>query len=287
MSLKKRRGCVLHNNISDAESFFETASKEELIDYLVKTIEKEVSKGDDADCDLVRECSDWLDELTEDEVTFTPEELERKLAQLKADSESKKPVKICKKAKLKTFVRVALIAAVIFAISIISITAVASNQGYNSTWSFIVSNVEKIMGLTVGDMINENGIVIIKNTGNVRYDNMESLLAGEKLKIMYPANMPYGVSINEIRMVNETENKYSIYFSFSDASYTVYLTNYYSVDIFNSSYDNIVEVNNKQYYIMYLSEEYYHAICQSNGYEYIIETHSYDDLMYIINNMKG
>ena len=111
------------NNIADAESFFETASKEELIDYLVKTIQNEVSKGDDADCDLVRECSDWLEELTEDEVIFTPEELEHKLEELKAGSTSEKPVKIRKKATRKTFVRVALIAAVIFAISLASLSA--------------------------------------------------------------------------------------------------------------------------------------------------------------------
>ena len=48
------------------------ASKNELIEYLCQTIQSEVEKGEGADCDLIREGSDWLDELTADEITFTP-----------------------------------------------------------------------------------------------------------------------------------------------------------------------------------------------------------------------
>lgn len=59
----------------------ENASKDELIEYLCETIHREVEKGDSADCDLIRECSDWLDELTEDIISFTPEEI---LVQLEA-----------------------------------------------------------------------------------------------------------------------------------------------------------------------------------------------------------
>ena len=51
------------------------ASKDELIEYLCQTIHYEVEKGEDADCDLIRECSDWLDELTADEFVFTSEKL--------------------------------------------------------------------------------------------------------------------------------------------------------------------------------------------------------------------
>lgn len=60
------------------------ASKDELIEHLCKIIEYEVEKGEDADYDLVRECSDWLDELTADEIVFTPEELDARLEALKS-----------------------------------------------------------------------------------------------------------------------------------------------------------------------------------------------------------
>ena len=62
----------------------ENASKDELIEYLSETIHCEVMKGDNADCDLIRECSDWLDELTEDIITITPEEISARLETIKA-----------------------------------------------------------------------------------------------------------------------------------------------------------------------------------------------------------
>jgi len=277
----------LHNKISDAESFFETASKEELIHYLVKTIEKEVSKGDDADCDLVRECSDWLDELTEDEVTFTPEELERKLAQLKAGSESKKPVKICKKAKLKTFVRVALIAAVIFAISLVSLSAVAMNKGYGSAWEYISSNVEKIFGLNQGEAINGDGITVIKNSETVRYSNVNEFLKAESLNILYPSVLPEDNLISEIHIVEKTDNQFMIYFIFSKDTNSLNITNYYSSNPAELKGVECITINNFNYYVKRISEDIYYAILQYNGIEYIIQSNSYDDLLIILNNMKG
>ena len=277
----------MHNKISDAESFFETASKEELIHYLVKTIEKEVSKGDDADCDLVRECSDWLDELTEDEVTFTPEELERKLAQLKAGSESKKPVKICKKAKLKTFVRVALIAAVIFAISLVSLSAVAMNKGYGSAWEYISSNVEKIFGLNQGEAINGDGITVIKNSETVRYSNVNEFLKAESLNILYPSVLPEDNLISEIHIVEKTDNQFMIYFIFSKDTNSLNITNYYSSNPAELKGVECITINNFNYYVKRISEDIYYAILQYNGIEYIIQSNSYDDLLIILNNMKG
>ena len=219
------------NNIADAENFFETASKEELIDYLVKTIQNEVSKGDDADCDLVRECSDWLEELTEDEVTFTPEELEHKLEELKAGSKSEQPIKIRKKATRKTFVRVAFIAAVIFAISLASLSAVAMNKGYGSAWEYVVNNLEIRLGMKEGDAFEEKGISIVKTSGTTYYDCIEDLLANENLNIMLPDKLTTGVDIKGLRIINESDNRFTIYFNFSDSRYTYAIKNYYLVDL--------------------------------------------------------
>ena len=277
----------MHNNISDAESFFETASKEELIDYLVKTIEKEVSKGDDADCDLVRECSDWLDELIEDEVTFTPEELERKLAQLKAGSELNKPVKIRKKAKLKTFVRVALIAAVIFAISLVSLSSVAVNKWYGSAWEYVSENISTILGMRIGEKTDEQGITIIKNTGSVLYDNIEMFLESEKIDIMYPSCLPNNLRINSVYYVEENNNCYSLILLMDNEICKIYIRNYYYTDESILESLNCVIFDDVKYHITQKDECYYHAICQYNGFEYIIQCDNYDELLFIISNMKG
>ena len=59
------------------------ASKDEIIQYLCHTIHCEVERGKEIDCDLIRECSDWLDELTADEIIFTYEELKVRLEAIK------------------------------------------------------------------------------------------------------------------------------------------------------------------------------------------------------------
>ena len=262
------------------------ASKDELIEHLCKIIEYEVEKGEDADYDLVRECSDWLDELTEDEVTFTPEELERKLAQLKAGSESKKPVKICKKAKLKTFVRVALIAAVLA--SFLSLSIVANKRGYDSTFDYISKQFNTVFGLNFGEQMNQDGITVIKSSHVVKYDDISAFLDGEGFDILYPRDLPNDVRIEQIIYLEENEvGKYTLAFSFSDDSYSLFVSNNYSInmDLLINSEEKIV--NDIKYYITKKSSILYHAICHHNDYEYTIQCNDYDALLQIINNMEG
>lgn len=275
------------NNIADAENFFETASKEELIDYLVKTIQKEVSKGDDADCDLVRECSDWLEELTEDEVTFTPEELEHKLEELKAGSTSEKPVKIRKKVTRKTFVRVALIAAVIFAISLASLSTVAMNNGYGSVWEYVSVSVEKLLGMNRGEEIVENGIKVIKNTGIFTYKNMDDLMKAESLDILYPDVLPDDIRITELRFIEKSEKEYTLCFVFSNNLYVFNISNYYLKYVSAVDTYECITINDYCFYYTQKQENLYYAILQYDGYEYTIQSPNYNDLLTIINNMKG
>ena len=275
------------NNIADAENFFETASKEELIDYLVKTIQKEVSKGDDADCDLVRECSDWLEELTEDEVTFTPEELEHKLEELKAGSTSEKPVKIRKKATRKTFVRVALIAAVIFAISLASLSTVAMNNGYGSAWEYIVKNIGRVLGMNEGELINEGDITFIKNTETLYYSSVEEVFMVENIHILYPKVLPNGVKINKIYQTIVSDNKYIISFVFSNDTFVYDVSNYQYTDLSLLDGCEILCHNGIEYYISSIDGHSVLAICQFDNWEYTIRCSNYDELLFVIKNMKG
>lgn len=272
---------------NDAGRFFETASKEELIDYLVKTIHNEVSKGDDADCDLVRECSDWLDELTEDEIVFTPEELERNLEKIKAKTVSDKPVKIRKKVAWKKFVRVALIAAVIFTISLLSLSAVAANQGYDSMWEYIIINAGKLLGMNQGEELDGDGITVIKNTGTVKYGSMEELLESESLDVLYPHVMPNNIRIIQLQYIHSDDNHYTLYLLFSNNSYTFDISNYYSVDVSNLTGFDSLTINELDIYIAQKEDGTYFALLQKDGYEYTIKSPNYDNLIIIINNMKG
>ena len=194
---------MIHQNNNGADNFFATATKEELVDYLVNKIHKEVEKGDGADCDLIRECSDWIDELTKDEVIFTPEELKRKLEKIKVNVLSNKPIKKRKKMSVKTFMRVALIAAVIFTISILSLSAVAVNKGYSSAWEYISVNTMKIFGMTAGEAITNKEILFIKNSETLQYSTIEELLNQENIDILYPQTLPNQLEITKIAKINK------------------------------------------------------------------------------------
>lgn len=270
------------------------ASKDELIEYLCQTIHFEVEKGEDADCDLIRECSDWLDELTADEIVFAPEELDAKLEALKSGkdvpiSNQHKPRQTASvpRIKRKVFVRVGILVATIMLLSVLSLSVMAKRAGYDSTWEYIVTNVNNIVGLRSGEKISEDGITIVKNAGKVCYENMENLIKNESLNILYPTQLPGNLRIKTIRYAEEKNDSYTLYFTFSNPSYVFNVSNYYLNDVSIIDSYECLTVNSLNFYYTHKQEGIHYAILQYNGYEYTIQTPNYDDMLIIINSMKG
>jgi len=269
-----------------------SASKDELIEYLCQTIQSEVEKGEGADCDLIRECSDWLDELTADEITFTPEELALRLEAIKSgkiinEVPSKKMRSNGSISKPRIWSRVTILVASMILLSLLSVTAMAINAGCDSVWVYISSNFKTILGMDLGEEISNDGITIIKNSQPKYYDSIEELLATEGFDIYYPSLIPNNQSITEIRYVDESRDNYALYFVFSDGSYLFHVVNYYITNL--SILDNVetVTVNDMVYYISSKPNNSYHAICQHNGFEYSLDSNNYEDLLFLIYNMKG
>lgn len=269
-----------------------SASKDELIEYLCQTIQSEVEKGEEADCDLIRECSDWLDELTADEIIFTPEELALRLEAIKSgkfinEVPSKKMRSNGSISKPRIWSRVTILVASMILLSLLSVTAMAINAGYDSVWVYISSNFKTILGMDLGEEISNDGITIIKNSQPKYYDSIEELLATEGFDIYYPSLIPNNQSITEIRYVDESRDNYALYFVFSDGSYLFHVVNYYITNL--SILDNVetVTVNDMVYYISSKPNNSYHAICQHNGFEYSLDSNNYEDLLFLIYNMKG
>ena len=259
-----------------------SASKVELIEYLCQTIQSEVEKGEGADCDLIRECSDWLDELTADEITFTPEGLALRLEVIKSgkiinEVPRKKMRSNGSISKPRIWSRVTILVASMILLSLLSVTAMAINAGCDSVWAYISSNFKTILGMDLGEEISNDGITIIKNSQPKYYDSIEELLATEGFDIYYPSLIPNNQSITEIRYVDESRDNYALYFVFSDGSYLFHVVNYYITNL--SILDNVetVTVNDMVYYISSKPNNSYHAICQ----------HNYEDLLFLIYNMKG
>lgn len=268
------------------------ASKDELIEHLCKIIEYEVEKGEDADYDLVRECSDWLDELTADEIVFTPEELEAKLEALKSGKDidtthTHQPHQIISKPKIKrkVFARVAILVASLMLLSVLSLSVLAKHAGYGSAWEYTYVNLGKLLGLNLGDEFNDDGITVIKNTGSATYKNLDEFLSSESIDIIYPHTMPENIRIIGIRVVERTDNEYMMYFTFSDDRFEFNVANYYLLTP-EDTYERVT-INNLNFYIQEINDDLYYAMLQHNGFEYTIQAPSYDDILIIINNMKG
>lgn len=269
-----------------------SASKDELIEYLCQTIQSEVEKGEGADCDLIRECSDWLDELTADEIIFTPEELALRLEAIKSgkiinEVPSEKMRSNGSISKPRIWSRVTILVASMILLSLLSLTVMAIHAGYDSVWVYISSNFKTILGMDLGEEISNDGITIIKNSQPKYYDSIEELLATEGFDIYYPSLIPNNQSITEIRYVDESRDNYALYFVFSDGSYLFHVVNYYITNL--SILDNVetVTVNDMVYYISSKPNNSYHAICQHNGFEYSLDSNNYEDLLFLIYNMKG
>lgn len=269
-----------------------SASKDELIEYLCQTIQSEVEKGEGVDCDLIRECSDWLDELTADEITFTPEELALRLEAIKSgkiinEVPSEKMRSNGSISKPRIWSRVTILVASMILLSLLSLTVMAIHAGYDSVWVYISSNFKTILGMDLGEEISNDGITIIKNSQPKYYDSIEELLATEGFDIYYPSLIPNNQSITEIRYVDESRDNYALYFVFSDGSYLFHVVNYYITNL--SILDNVetVTVNDMVYYISSKPNNSYHAICQHNGFEYSLDSNNYEDLLFLIYNMKG
>ena len=268
------------------------ASKDELIEYLCNTIQYEVEKGEDADYDLVRECSDWLDELTADEFVFTPEELAARLEAIKNGkvihlsrthkSHSHQPF-----IKRKVFARVSILVASLVLLSFLSLSVLAMHAGYDSVWVYISTNVKTILGMEQGETVTEDGITIIRSSVPKRYNTIDELLVAEGLNVMYPSVIPNNQKITEIRYVDEGEDRYTLYFAFSDNSYSFQVYNYYIINFEVLDRNEHISVNGIDYYITSIDGISYHAVCQYNGFEYAIDSPNYDDLLEMINNMKG
>lgn len=170
-------------------------------------------------------------------------------------------------------------------LSVLSLSVLAKHAGYGSAWEYTYVNLGKLLGLNLGDEFNDDGITVIKNTGSATYKNLDEFLSSESIDIIYPHTMPDDIEIIKIHVVERTDNNYMMYFTFSDDRYEFNVANYYSL-VLEDKYEYMT-INNLNCYIQKINDNLYYAMLQYNGFEYTIQAPSYDDILIILNNMKG
>lgn len=266
-----------------------------LIGLLGQRIDAELEKPDsEIDAEQLMQDQMLLAELTETELPYTDEDLNRKLEAIKkqATGEAEKEEGLHRnptsgRKRRRTFLRIAAVFAAVLTALFASLTVAAKMQGYGSAWDFITENIRKIRGLSPGESIDGDGIELVTPTRTASYHTMEELVEQEHLPVLYPTNLPDGVAIRKIRFRDEEPGIFTILISFSDADRIVYITD----DVRRTEDIDGAEcctVNGVHFYITEKPESgVYQATGQYNGYSYSMTCKTYDDLLQMILNLKG
>ena len=298
MAIKNR-----HNQSSTGfgvgDAIFRVKSKEEQIAWICAIIQREVEKEDgEVDEDLVLECTEFLEELTSDEKIYTEEELEQKLQKIKEEASAEQndfgtilpcsgePLYKNPKKKRRALFKVVAAIAATFLLSFATLSVAAISQGYTIS-EFITVNIEKIKGMCAGDRLEEGNVTLIKNGVSAKYASVEEAIKEGGLDILYPTVLPEGVKIEQIVVTHKgDESDYRITFATNTESFRYVINSIPQVNEDDRNDLDIYETNGMEYYIK-ATDNRYQATGYYEGFEYSVLCETYDELIKILNGMKG
>lgn len=266
------------------------ATTDQIRQWLFSIIDAEIDKDEsEIDYDLIEQCTICEASLAGDPMALTDEEYQRDLARiLKKRSVSNKKFiseKAEQKAKLSVSLRIIAIAAALAIAAFSALTVFAKIKGYKNAWDLVYQNFAAISAMEFGDKVEENKITVVKNSGAIYYSSLEEFRDNENLDILIPTHIPESIELKRILLYEEDNNKYTWNFQFSNANLEITLRNYYISNVFEDSF--IYKTDLVDFYISNSSGEKYQAVGQLNGYKYTIRYTDYNELLKILDNMKG
>ena len=252
------------------------ATREQKIEWLCQIITNEIEKPDEQrDNDLIMECSEYLDELSDPELVVSDKDIAAGLEKIKqsnkTDAYHKKRVWGIAVACLLAFVIITPI--------------IATATGHNA-FAFVSDWVKELFHMEPGEA-DVDGITIIKGSESKKYSGIEELLRSENLDIMYPGWLPDGISIKTIWRTNLNDNQYDLVIVFNTDTLNFNVSNYFSVDLGLLTDAEKFTYNDIDYFIKVQDDGRYYAVCQASGFEYSFLSQDKEILMQIIQNMKG
>lgn len=230
-------------------------SREELVIWLRDAISAETDKPEnEIDYEFVNECMALLSELITDEYNLSPEQIKSKVRKITSNhstvSAKKKPV------KMKRLVAIAVAAAVLLCGAVVAFAASPTLR----------QMVMSVLGMEVGERIEQNGITYINSGEGKVYSDIAELVEKEGLDIMYPHQLPKGLEISKVIKL-ENENKILIVFNNEKVSI--------SIQLHSSVLENILTTDQV---IVYNEIEFYdHSVCSNNDYR--IRIYTFDNNM--------
>lgn len=231
----------------------------------------------EGDVDFISKCADIISEretelLSHDEFMA----IVNKTIASQTDATSEK-----RKAKKFSLKRVAIIAATL-SVLIVGGTMVASALGFD-LWGYISETVRQPNGTETV----ENGFTIYNGGETKKYTTLKEAVEKENLNIMYPVSLPDGVDIETIQITDSDIGDKNIQIITYNNDVVIGIdTNVFPND--KMYQDNDVYPKDDVNYILFEGEtEYkYGAYCNVNNCDYVIQAKKYEDLIYVIDNMK-
>ncbi len=267
----------------------ELITLQELDDFALEKVldfETEMLCHGTGDMDIIRQCSEILDARSKSNM-LNHNEISDIINKTKSeyvtviDADSSPSIVAPQRKRRLLLKRIAIVAAAVI-IMITTTVAIAAAFDFD-----IINFLKDIAGEPDGTTENIDEFTFHKAGETKKYDSIQEMIESENLDIMYPSSFPEGTKIRDVWLSDTTNYENVVHISTYDAEVNVQIE-LNSIEInhieYSSSSDKIYEHNGITYYI-YLFE-HHEAVCYYKNNTYYISAKNYEDLIYIINNMK-
>lgn len=172
-------------------------------------------------------------------------------------------------------------AMLIFCFMSLSVAAISLGS-YTSAWEYVSQNVSDLLNFS--GTKDYNNITILKEGVSTRYKSVHEFLADENIDILYPAVLPNGIYVEKLVVKNVTDTRI-ILFDLSNDNVSFKITNSYVSDFSLYPVKALYTANGIDFYIITINNVF-QAMAQYDGMEYSLACESYEELIFIIDNLK-
>ncbi len=288
----------LKNNDFLISQNIDNATTEQKIALLNQIIDNELEKNEDqADMTLVDECMAFIEELEGGQFVKSNEELCAGLQRIMAKAASKKTVKSARTNQARVqfsrtvLKRLIMLGAIIIILLMTSIAATAERTNYDSFADWLDANLWKLIPGVVYEI---DGNTVYKSTKYEEYSSVNKFVKKTGLNVLYPAELPEGFELKNIARTfySDDPNEFEISFSYNSLDIQFNAINYkkqrYDYHYFEFTEDDIglIEVDGRT--VSVISTPYgFQANFLDDQYAYSISCANYDNLLFILNHLKG
>lgn len=237
------------------------------------------------DMTIIRRCSLLLnkrndvDSLNKDGVISIIDKAEKEHVIIVDEENTDKSKATVIRGKRVILRRIGLVAAVMAVLMSVTML-VAAAFGVD-----IIEYISKIVRQDEGEEINVDGFTF-HNGGEVKqYSTIEEMVKSEGFNVLFPNKLPDGITVKTVILSKSVHGNDSIHITTNDVNTCVFIEINGNAPNGSHSDSVVYESNNTQYYI-FRDDETFFASCYYNNCYYSIQAKSYNDLIFIIDNMK-